>query len=183
MKICFWYDDTNYCDDAYLMPDQGNDGMAGTQYEYAMLMKYYSKLFPQDSIFAFHTTKNRLLPEIVDYIYKDTNDALAFIESQGMDIVVFTVGQTDDTYKAISDFSYNVKFIAWAHNHIPYHELVNLRNNKKINRVVCCGRELYDMYIDDIIINKMCFIFNMYKQDCLGRRKVNDSRTVVYVGA
>lgn len=183
MKICLFYEDTKYSDKAYIYPENGNDGMAGTQYEYALLGKFLSINYSNDEIYMVHSETNKMYPKVKSYIYKNVDDAFQYFKNEKIDVVVYTVGQTDEWYKMLEDYDYNIPFIAWDHNHISYSELLNLRKSNKVKRIVCCGKELYDMYIDDEIIKKMTYIFNMLDFNMYPQRDTEVENNVVFLGA
>lgn len=183
MKICLFYEDTKYSDTAYLFPEKGNDGMAGTQYEYALLGKFLCINYPNDEVHMVHCETNKLYPGVKDYVYKNVDDAFLYFKREKVDIVIYTVGQTDEWYRMLENYDYNIPFVAWDHNHIAYNELVNLRKSTKVKRIVCCGKELYDQYIDDEIIYKMTYIFNMIDYNMYPQRDTEVENNVVFLGA
>lgn len=182
MKICLWYEDNLYEYGAFLNPEYGNNGMAGTQYQYAMLMKYLLKNYQDYELYVCHTCPNKLLPGVFSYIYDNVYSALEYIKKQNINLVLYTAGQSTEWYTLINQFDYDVPFIAWDHNYLSYRELTDLNYCNKIKRIVCCSKELYETYVDHSLFKKMTYIFNMVNEDAFEKRNENVKNIVTYMG-
>lgn len=54
-----------------------------------------------------------------------------------------------------------VKFIFWAHNYLFSNQLEDIISSKLVFRIVFCGKQFYDRYIDHNISIYSTYIFNM----------------------
>mgnify|MGYP005751360303 CR=1 FL=1 len=160
-------------------PELGNPGVGGSEYLFILLA---SELCSRGmNITVYHYCDNTLPSNVKHNKVNDSIEMLKKAEDDGMDILIHQVGKTKEWYAHLK--STNLKSIAWAHVYLEYYELKLIRNCASVKRIVFVGKEEYDSYIDDDIIQKATYIYNMLPtENCPEDRKL-DSLEVTYVGS
>lgn len=160
-------------------PEFGNPGVGGSEYLFALLA---SELCSKGiNITVYHYGENKLSPEISHCIVKDNISMLQKAEIDKIDILVHQVGKSKEWYRKLEGT--NIKSIAWAHVYLEYYELKILRSCSNVKRVVFVGKEEYDAYIDDDVIKKSTYIYNMLPTRKRAEKRKLDSLVVTYVGS
>ena len=124
-------------------------------------------------ITIYHYSENALPDGSCDYIVKDSIDMLKKANFDGMDILIHQVGKTTEWYQTLEKTS--IKSVAWSHVYLDYDELKDVRKCNNVKRVVFVGKEEYDSYIDDDVIKKSTYIFNMIPKMCIRDSQKADS--------
>ena len=162
MRIGILYDDRGSSGLDLSHPEDGNPGVSGTQFCFLMLMHYYHLYFPENELIVYHTADNlNQFPDCGQIKLVNTIDNIpkeAFLDK--VDLLIFGHGLITEMDEGIK--TYKVKSIVWAHNFLPYNFLKRCHNNQYIVRIVFVGKEQYERYIDDPIIERSVYIFNMY---------------------
>lgn len=157
----------------------GNPGIGGTDYcqlfvAQQFLNKYRVVIYTRELLNIDH----RFLQIIVD-------DELESIKRASTEVDIFiwvAKFPIEELYRAISNS--NMKVIAWVHNYINYKTIKLLRDTRNIKRVVFVGQQHYDSYIDDTLIQKSTFIYNIVPYVERPERMLNSNeKKVVYIGA
>lgn len=160
-------------------PELGNPGVGGSEYLFILLANQLKEKSINITIYHYsnnilpNNTINRLVSNNIDLIYKAKEDQI--------DILIHQVGKSDKWYKTLS--STKILSIAWAHVYLDYSELRLLRNCENVKRVVFVGKEEYDCYIDDDIIMKSTFIYNMLPTKIPVCKRSYHNPMVTYVGS
>lgn len=160
-------------------PEFGNPGVGGSEYLFTLLASELSK--KGINVTIYHYSNNILPPNSNNHIVKDSISMIQKAQDDGITILIHQVGKTDEWYYRLKDTSVNS--IAWAHVYLDYYELKLLRSCSNVKRVVFVGKEEYDAYIDDDIIKKSTYIFNMLPTKTLVKKRKFNNSVVTYVGS
>lgn len=184
MRIALYFDDKSFEGKDFRYPEKGNPGIGGTPYCFLMLAKYYSITYQNDDIFFYHQVENfqnRYSTEYEVVKVNPTNIGEQCVKDK-IDFLILTLSR----YRSVADKleKQGIKCIVWVHNFLTYDNLLLLRRNISATRVVFVGKEQYDRYIDDSVINKSVCIMNMYNTECAEYVRTDPhTRNVTYVGA
>ena len=160
-------------------PELGNPGVGGSEYLFALLA---SELYKNGiDVTIYHYSDNILPPGSSKVLVTDSIDMLKKAQSDEISILIHQVGKSNEWYRTLE--SLNVFSVAWAHVYLDYYELKLLRKCKNVKRVVFVGKEEYDSYIDDDIITKSVYIYNMIPTKIPAQGRNHNGRTVTYVGS
>jgi len=160
-------------------PENGNPGVGGSEYLFALLA---SELYKQEVDVSVYHYSNNVLPSVSnDYIVEDSIAMLKKAQEDGIDILIHQVGKSDKWYSRLKET--NISSVAWAHVYLEYYELKLLRGCDNVKRVVFVGKEEYDSYIDDDIIKKSTYIYNMLPTKTIAQKRELSSFVVTYVGS
>lgn len=181
MKIALYFEDKGFNNIDLSNPEDGNNGIGGTQFCFVMLAYQLLKKNEIDKVTIFHFNKNRLPNGINDVIISSREEMLKILHSDSQYILIF---KAVDDYKFLEEIeALKIRSIAWAHNYI-YDKLLNVMNNNEyVKRVIFVGKEQYDRYIDHDIIKKSSYIFNMYYSKGDKLRNIPEVPAVTYTGS
>ncbi|MBP3468870.1 MAG: glycosyltransferase [Lachnospiraceae bacterium] len=157
LAILFQEDEIEHKDLSH--PELGNPGVGGTAFCFLLLMKYL-KEFTDTVDFTVYQTKENQLP--ADKVVKvaSVEEAAKRAVEDGNEIMLIRNHQTDETYEILQKHS--LKYIVWMHNKLTIGEIHLLYQWDDVKRIICVGKEMYDYYLDDVIISKMDVIRNMF---------------------
>lgn len=182
MKIGLLLDDTAFSRLDLTTPELGNPGIGGTEYEFLMLAKYLGK---NKNVYValYHFNETNRLPSTVEQILiTKSEEILERFNNDKLDIIIFRQGRNTEWYKSIE--KQQIRSICWAHNFLSYEELKSIVKTTYVKRLVFCGKQQYDYYIDHPVIRKAQYIYNMYNARCLEyRRNINYKNNVTYTGS
>lgn len=160
--------------------DKGNPGVGGTQYCMLELAHY------------LNCKKNYEITLLAARRYI-LEDGINFVQVNGDDDVCSIVNNTTPDFFILSQFNnkqleadikqLNINVIIWCHNYIYSDFCDFIVNTECIKANVFVGKQQYDRYIDDDVIKKSTFIYNMFVDNTPNVERENDSMTVVYMGA
>lgn len=160
-------------------PELGNPGVGGSEYLFALLA---SELYKNGiDVTIYHYSDNILPSSSSKVLVTDSIDMLKKAQNDEISILIHQVGKSNEWYRTLE--SLNVFSVAWAHVYLDYYELELLRKCKNVKRVVFVGKEEYDSYIDDDIITKSVYIYNMIPTKIPAQERNHNGRTVTYVGS
>lgn len=157
----------------------GNPGIGGTDYcqlfvAQQFLNKYKVVIYTREVLNIDERFKQVVVEDEFDSIKKANSEVDIFLW-----VAKFPI---EELYREISNS--NLKVIAWVHNYINYKTIKLLRDTDNIKRVVFVGQQHYDSYIDDRLIEKSTFIYNIVPYVEREKRILNNSeKKVVYIGA
>lgn len=160
-------------------PELGNPGVGGSEYLFTLLASQLKKRGIE--IVVYHYSSNILPPNLCEYIVEDSISIINKAESDGIKLLIHQVGKSENWYNVLENTTINS--VAWAHVYLEYYELKLLRNNENVKRVVFVGKEEYDSYIDDDIIQKSTYIYNMIPTEVPACKRILDKPIVTYVGS
>lgn len=160
--------------------EKGNPGVGGTQYCMLELAHYLNNNTNfQISIIA---QRNYILEEGIDFLLlKEENSLCNIVKTSNVDILILSQFNDNQLKQEISKI--NCKVITWSHNYI-YSDFCNfISKTDTIKANVFVGKQQYDRYIDDNVIEKSTFIHNMFLDNSPSVVRKNDNKTVIYMGA
>ena len=160
-------------------PELGNPGVGGSEYLFALLASELSKKGIDVTIYHY---SDNLLPLCSNHhVVQDSVAIIAKAEEDGISVLIHQVGKPDAWYERLGIST--IRSVAWAHVYLDYRELKALRRCDNVSRVVFVGKEEYDSYIDDDIILKSTYIFNMIPTVVSAEKRTLHKLTVTYVGS
>lgn len=179
MKVGFLIDDRGFHNICFENIEKGNPGVGGTWYEFALVSTLLQKECPNDYVFVFHFNKSNLFhPSLNVRIIGNELEAIALAGDLHIDYIVFRNGKDEAWYTSLE--KNKIKSIAWAHNFLTRDELCRLKNAAMVKRVVFVGREQYDQYLDEDVIKKSTYIYNIVeKTDPRVRERFNHDVTFI----
>lgn len=181
MRIAFEINDKGFHNIDLSKPIKGNPGVGGTWYEFALViyaLKEYGKR--NDELVIYHYNDNVYPEGILCKRLHSENELFRNAKNDSVDLLVFKTEKNDEWYKNLSNF--NINSIAWSHTFMNYPERKNISKCNQVKRMICVGKEHYDSYLDEDIINKTDYIYNMVaKTDSMTRRMFGNE--VTYIGS
>ena len=160
-------------------PKEGNPGVGGSEYLFALLGTYLKQETDNIDICYYHYSDNKL-PE-KGKVVKDEYEMLRQMSLDSVDIFIYQVNKAPEWYKVLQKTS--LRAMAWAHVYPAYYEQQELIKTENIKRVVFVGKEEYDAYIDSDLIRKSTYIYNMLNTDKPLRERTLTSKEVTYIGS
>lgn len=163
MKIGLYLENKNFNSVDVSIPEKGNPGMGGTQFNFVTLAYYFSQynLDYELIIFAQHID---VLPKSVSAVkIIDGSEAVRKSVEMGCEIFIYrpTPSWTEDSNGIINAINQlKIKTIAWEHNFPVYKNVNIISKNNHIKRYVMVSKETYDSMRDHSIINKSAMINN-----------------------
>lgn len=165
-------------------PERGNPGVGGSEFLFVLLAyeleKKYNKEF---EVYIMHYSKTVKLPSNIDEILLDNDiELIDECSKRGFDILIHQVSKSNNWYNYLSKTE--LSSIAWAHIYLTFEEQMAIEKCKNVKRVIFVGKEQYDSYMDEDIICKASWIFNMLdsNNDNL-KRKQDYENNVTYIGS
>ena len=183
MKIGICFEGRNLNGIDYSNPENGNPGVGGTTYLQLLLSYYLSKDYSDLNINLYTVNKQKLPNNIKQVVMKNDLEIIKQAEKDSVDLFIFIAARKNkDFYECLNNSK--LSCIAWVHNYINYEEANRLHTCKAIKRIVFVGQQLYDSYIDDKIIKKSTYIYNMVPSvNHLIMPPIEERNGVAYIGA
>ena len=179
MKVVLLMEDSLFSGVDFSEVRKGNPGVGGTEFEIALLGDLLSKETNFETC-IFHYNSANTFDEVEKTVLVSPDKLWDNLEKG--DILIFRSGKDDRWYSMLE--KYGIKGVCWAHNFLDYGEIKNARRCSMLKRIVCVGRQEYEHYIDDNIINKMTYIYNIIpvtdKQETYERTNYKE---VTYTGS
>lgn len=160
MNIGLFLDDLGFQKMDFSRPYDGNPGIGGTEYMYLMLGYYMKKLYPDIGITFFHFNSNHLPDRCGSVIISDELDIFSECKKRNINVVIHHTEKSREWYRAA--YKKGVSLIVWAECYLNYPEISYITHFENVKRVVFVSRQEYDRYIDDPVIEKSTYIYNMY---------------------
>ncbi|MGN0347059.1 MAG: glycosyltransferase family 4 protein [Lachnospiraceae bacterium] len=183
MKIAMLFQDNGIRDKDLSHPEKGNPGIGGTEYCFLMLAYYLQKLYGEMVELTMFHFRDNILPAPGKKV-ENIAQAFQLCMEENADVVLLKNRQEDDVYGLLEQYPRN--YMIWCHNYLTPKEIRFFQKCDSVKRLICVGRQMYDNYLDDIIIDKMDFVFNMFTppadKACAGREEPWDC-AVTYVGS
>ena len=183
MRIGILYDDGGSKGLNLSRPDKGNPGVGGSQFCFLMLV-YYLRFYKDYEITLYHTNDNHNIfcNGITVKLVTDINLLIGQCVDDNIDILLINFSRLKQLNDDIK--KYMIKTIAWVHNFISLDFMKMVNNNDYVKRIVFVGKEQYDRYIDDPLIEKSVCIFNMFNSELPGYQRLYKLKPIVtYTGA
>ena len=171
-KIGIYFNDRGFSEIDFTKMQDGNPGVGGTHYEFALLFYYLSEIY---NITVFHH-QNNIIPNKCKEVFVDSFDE-AVEKSKDLDFIIFQANISG----AVSIIEkHNVKGITWAHNFLSFRALNEYAKSKHIKKIVCVGKQLF--WITRIRTNKAVLIYNMVSPVLFSPKSQRNS-VVTYIGS
>ena len=164
-------------------PEQGNPGIGGSEWLFLMLARYLQMYYDDEYRISIYHYGDCPLPTGVRDIHVETErELLELLKVSDEQIIVHQIAKTPEWYEKIGQMT--IADIPWAHCYIKYNEVIAINQCPQVKRVVFVGKEEYDSYIDDNIVQKSTYIYNMINGEMLHKVRGDDfSKTVTYMGS
>lgn len=162
---------------------EGNPGVGGTAYVQVLMATYLNDLYSNYRI-TIYVENEQIFPNgILQRRVKDDVDAIEKAYVDNVDLFIFVAKYHDENFYKLID-KYKVKSISWVHNYINYKILNELYYTEYIQRVIFVGQQHYDAYIDDKIMEKSSYIYNIVPTNPnFIRENITNKKIVTYIGA
>ncbi len=161
-------------------PEKGNPGVGGTALCFAYILKYLEN--SKGLHIKCFSMQDTLLPCSDVVRVKDEEEAFCLALQSGTEIMILRGHQKKEVYDALKDSG--LKFIFWMHNRLTYDEICLFRKEPSVKRVIAVGREMYDFYLDDPVIDKMDHIANPYLPPAEAEGfKLSGKKGICFIGA
>lgn len=161
-------------------PTDGNPGIGGTEFCQILLateLANYSGTISYEVI-VYSLQLLQLQKSITNNLVEGIDNLPKL--SDNFDILIIRVPGNKHAFEVLSNIDKPI--ICWSHNYVYGQTLKMLCSTDNIKCNVFVSKQMYDRYIDDDIINKSCYIFNMVP-DAVGEKCRNISDHVVFVGS
>lgn len=183
MKVGFYFDKNNagHLDCRGII--NGNPGLGGSEYEF-LLVSYLLEQRDNDIEPVLFSASPIIVPHkrVVN-----VGGIKALCESclkEEISLLVINQGKFD---RKFFDFYGNrISLILWAHNDMSYYRLDMFNKLPYVKRIVCCGREMLDLFRDHLVTGKSTYVYNLFPlhDKTWYKSKINfsDNHNVVYMG-
>lgn len=159
--------------------ENGNPGIGGTQFCMLELVYYlYATGKYKITVLA---TREYIIKRNIKFLFAEDANVCSLVEDLRSDI--FILSQFNNIRLENDIAKLNCKVVIWSHNYILSHFCNFIAKTPQIICNVFVGKQLYDRYIDDDVIKKSTFIYNMYFDKNPNIIREDDHKTVVYMGA
>ena len=180
MKIAFYINDTGLPNIDMSTPYDGNPGIGGTQYMFLMVTYALANATNWD-ITMYSNQKQSLYPNNINVTYvEDFYEAIADAQKNNIDFLVVKTLSERHFFDLINKSK--VKIVFWSHNYLLSNTTKLVSQTSNIVANVFVGKQQYDRYIDDDIIEKSTYIFNMIKDNVSDFNPDENSKIVCYMG-
>lgn len=184
IKVAFYIAVENLNDLDYSTILKGNPGIGGTEYEFLLVPYLLEKRDNRITPFLLTRSKQHFPHKNVQYV-NSLKDACDLCVAKQIPTIIINQGQFDQ--KVLEPYKENLSFILWAHNNISYSKLSLLSKLNYVKRIVCCGREMQDLYRDHIATFKSTYVYNIFptKEKKWYLNKIisqKENHNVVYMG-
>lgn len=175
--------DTNLHNVDMSHPEDGNPGIGGSEWLFLMLARYLQTNYDENyRISVYHYSECKIPEGVRDIRVKSEEELLDKLEASDEMIIVHQIAKSPRWYERIEEI--NIADVPWAHCYIKYDEVMAINKCTHVRRVVFVGKEEYESYMDDDIICKSTYIFNMLNVKKTHKLRENGfSKTVTYMGS
>lgn len=183
-KVAFYLDNNSISSVDLSNLLAGNPGIGGTEYQF-LLVSYLLEQRSSNIIPVLITRCKTSAPHKNIYQVDNLSELCEYCSANGIKTIVMNQLVFDekllDSYKDIFDI------VLWDHNGMNLRRLNVVNPRKYVKRIVCCGREMMDMYRDHPATFKSTYIYNMQpiqpKEWYKERIAFTDNHNVVYMGS
>lgn len=184
MKIGFYLDKKNLDNINCYNILNGNPGLGGSEYEFLLVSYLLENRDNEIEPILFVHSKLKVPHKNVKIVYGGITGLCDVCVEEGISLLVINQGQFD---KAIFDiYSKQISLILWAHNVIPYSKLSLIDKLPYVKRIVCCGREMLELFRDHSVSRKSTYVYNIFpiheKEWYEGKIDFSDNHNVAYMG-
>ncbi|MBR1470275.1 MAG: glycosyltransferase family 4 protein [Lachnospiraceae bacterium] len=161
-------------------PELGNPGVGGTAFCFALILQALTASGKTE--LTVYSVQDVKLPCDTLIRVDSALDGLRKAAEDGQHTILLRNHQEEAVYALLDRI--DLRYVFWMHNRLTYQEIQLFRETPQVKRVVAVGREMYDLYIDDLICDKMDFVINPFipPSEKYLRGDVKEKR-VTYVGS
>lgn len=183
-KVGFFLDIKNSCDSDLTNIMNGNPGIGGTQFCFALVVNRLAVLYPNEwNIFVFSPVQLHLPSNCKNIIVNGEDELLGLAANEGISYLVIKTPLNKSFYQKIIKYK-DLKIICWAHNYFNAHIADYISKQHQIVSVVFVGKQMYDFYYDNDVIKKSTFIHNpVPDSDKRIFERKYEPYTLVYMGS
>ena len=134
----------------------GNPGIGGTPYEFLLLSKCLS-LEKNIDLTVFHVGDNIFPKDIKCIRRKNISECFQEIKHGSFDYAVLQNNLLSTN--ELSTISLSSRIVIWAHNFPSILDVLAMKKNKNIHKIVCVGKKFSLFY--RLLTKKVCLIENM----------------------
>lgn len=161
-------------------PEEGNPGIGGTEY-CEILLAYYLSISTASYKISIISHRQLQLPASVDSGLISGFDELKFIDCR-YDILILKTPRKKNQFDILNSFG-STRVITWSHNYFNHDVARWITKSRAIALNVFVGAQMFDFYIDDDVICKSIWIFNIV-QDTLGEcHRYIEPDTLTFMGS
>lgn len=185
MKVGFYFDTAGKDGLDCSNITQGNPGMGGSEYEF-LIVSYLLQQRDNGIEPVLFTRSNLITPH--KYVIPVGGGNLQILcdlcVENGVGLLVINQGKFDD--RIFGKYAGKLSLILWAHNTMPYSMLTQVSKLPYVKRIVCCGREMLELFRDHPASLKSTYAYNVFpiREAAWYREKIDfsDNHNVVYMG-
>lgn len=182
MNIGFYFFDKGLSGVDCSRPDLGNPGVGGTQYCFLLLIYYILRFDPKSYRVRVYCSSDCFFPQGVEKVLvEDIFEGLTESKRRGDDFIIIKDNKDQQLARFIDKLRHRI--VIWGHNFYFGDYTDWVAKSPSVIANVFVGRQQYDRYIDHPICDKSLFIYNMVPDVVGGKKRDNDGKTVVYLGA
>jgi glycosyltransferase involved in cell wall biosynthesis len=181
MKVGFYFDKNNAGNLNCLGIMKGNPGLGGSEYEF-LLVSYLLEQRDIDPV--LFTASPILVPHQHVITVKGIKELCDSCIKENISILVINQGAFDRSF--FDFYGDKISLILWAHNDMSSDQLDVFNKLSYVKRIVCCGREMLDLFRDHLVTRKSTYVYNIFPlhEKSWYKSKINfcDNHNVVYMG-
>lgn len=163
-------------------PELGNPGVGGTLFCFLLLIQNAGNYFQDTEITVFHYNNNILPEHVREELIDGPSSCLQIAKKLGIQLLIHEqIRSIDNWFEEVN--KYQINCILWAHNYLFLEELRKIEFCKYVKRVVFVGKEQYEAYIDDSIMSKADYVFNMCLTETKKSLHLAREKRVTYMGS
>ena len=185
MKVGFYFDTRNYRQTDCSHITEGNPGLGGSEFEILLVSYLLSQRDNGLEVWLLTSTEMHV-PHQRTAVVGDSQGFCDYCREHGIQTAVIKQGLWDKGTRAVFDRS-GLSIVLWDHNGMSDRRLTAACRAPHIRRIVCCGREMLDLYCDHPAALKSTYAYNIFpiKPAEWYRERISDgdNHNVVYMGS
>lgn len=160
--------------------ERGNPGLGGTQYQMLLLAYHLANTYKDKfNVYLFVDEKVKLANSQITQVQLLEKGNLRE-EVVKSNISVLIIRSELEILGCLEKLP--IKIVTWSHNFFNYDLAKQIAKQTNVSVNVFVGKQQYDVYIDDDVIEKSTYIFNMVpSSNVMPKRK--SSKNVIFIGA
>lgn len=160
MKVGFFLNQLDSTDCRGIL--QGNPGIGGSEYE-ILLVSYLLEQRSNEIDVNLLLKVPMKVPHKKTSIVGDIEGLCNYCTKEKIHVLIINQSQYNFRTKKYFDVCANdVSLILWDHNGMHRDKLDDIYNITQVKRIVCCGREMLDLYRDHIATLKSTYVYNIF---------------------
>ncbi len=160
--------------------ERGNPGLGGTQYQMLLLAYHLANTYKDKfNVYLFVDEKVKFANSQITQVQLLEKGNLRE-EVVKSNISVLIIRSELEILGCLEKLP--IKIVTWSHNFFNYDLAKQIAKQTNVSVNVFVGKQQYDLYIDDDVIEKSTYIFNMVpSSNVMPKRK--SSKNVIFIGA